>query len=182
VIISGRIRSGKDTVADMVRDLFPGGGVVRMSFSDKLGEILEEKFGLPRDRKHLIMLTQALKTMEYGQGIFQLIGNKMIADQQGKAGLFVLCGARFRADLKIRDHWNATLVGVSAPFEVRYDRARRNTKDGDLSIEKFGALDNAPEEGDVDELVAAADFHITNDGTCEKLHEQVALLIEKLQA
>lgn len=184
VMVAGRIRTGKEAAANMIKELFHGGNarVVVMSFSDKLGEILNI-LGLPTDREHMNLLANALKTMPYGQRIFQLIANtaicRAVAD---KTDLFVLCGARFMEELKIRDVWNAKLVGISASPQVRYQRAKNQAKDGDLSWKEFLALDNAPTEGDIDVLVRLADFKITNEGTLEELRARVAILVKQLEA
>lgn len=92
----------------------------------------------------------------------------------------MLCGARFLADLDIRDRWEALLVGVTAPFSVRYERARNSAKDGALTMEGFAALDQAPAEGDIDELVRRAGAGVANDGSQQALYEKVSELVKRL--
>jgi dephospho-CoA kinase len=87
----------------------------------------------------------------------------------------------------LRDRPDFRLLGVDAPVEVRFQRARARGRPGDPEeLGAFRAME-AREQGrepagqDLAATFALADHRLRNEGTLEQLHRKVDALLEELR-
>lgn len=81
----------------------------------------------------------------------------------------------------LREISDCTVIFLETNTESRYERIlKRGEKQGEtsLSFSEFLEEDNLPEEREIDSLKDLADVTINNDGTWEKLREQLDTLLK----
>lgn len=157
-------------------------------FSDTLVEVLKA-CRLPITRENLQKCSPALR------GVY---GATVLADSvrtrvfESEADIITLDGVRWKdADVPIlRSLPNNFLIYVTAPVEIRYERAKLRSQEqgrtsysgeGD-SFEKFLEEEKAITEIEIPEIAKFADFTIDNSGTLDDLKAQIGrFIIEKLQ-
>ena len=157
-------------------------------FSDTLVEVVKA-CRLPVTRENLQKCSPALRGA-YG---FDVLANSVKARVfESQADIITLDGIRWKdADVPVlRTLPNNFLVYVTAPVEVRYERAKlRSMQSGRTSysgegdsFEKFLQEEKAITEVEIPDIAKLADFKIDNYGTFEDLRSQVRqFIVEKLK-
>lgn len=169
ILIVGRIRAGKDTVAAELKKMLQPQRVHQLSFSDAIGSVLGI-FDVPHERRYLNECAAALKSMSFGVDIFnRAVAKKLRELDEGGADIVLLCGARFINNLEVLRGYRHFTIGVDAQLMVRYLRATKLEKDGELSLEQFQAAELAPTEGNIDELMRRASIVIENNRSVGEL-------------
>lgn len=172
--LAGQIASGKDTVADYVKEKYDG---VTVSFSQPLREILNRIY-LPIDRKHMSTLAQILID-NFGSDVL----SKTIANEIEKSDkkIFVLPNLRRVGDY---EHLGANpgfrLVGIDADPKIRYERLikrSQNEDDRTKTWEQFQADAKLSTEVDIADLIKKSSVTLDNNGSLEDLYKQVDKLI-----
>jgi dephospho-CoA kinase len=79
------------------------------------------------------------------------------------------------------------IFSVDAPFKIRYDRVRkRGDGKDDVLLEEFLDEDHRqmasddPNQNNLSDAIAAADFHIKNEGPSEKLFRKIDAILVKI--
>lgn len=176
--IIGEIGSGKDTVADYLRDRH---GATTHRFSSIMSDCLD-RLGVAKTRENTAAFSE-LARQRFGENVFA----KVIARDcdQDTAELVIANGVRRPADI---EHLKAVpgfhLVYLAVPARLRYERIRNRgekAEEHDMSWETFMANEVLPTELAIRELGAAADFTVDNAGDFESLYRQLENLLAKCQ-
>jgi dephospho-CoA kinase len=174
--LTGRIRSGKSSVALHLKRKY---GAVRYRNSEILEAVLTI-LGKEHSRKNLADL---------GSALFGRFGNALLAEvildriqpilEPERPAIVVIDGIRFREEVALyRNLPTFQLLGVLAESQVRYERSLRSdtrarSDELNLTYDQFLAQEATTNEGDVDSLVAKADWIVTNVASMDSLCEEV---------
>lgn len=178
--ITGWFASGKDTVADYLKEK----GFKSVSLSDIIREHLRAD-GLEITRGNLLMKGNELRT-KFGNGYLAEQALKKV-EEEG-AGNWVVPAVRQTGEVEaLKKSKNFQLWEIFAPVETRFERMQARDKGGeddaiktveDLkkkeNLENAGANNSGPQIGLV---ITAADKRIDNSGTFPELYKQVDDLI-----
>lgn len=172
IAITGRLRSGKDTVVDMIEEKLEG-KTVRLAFGDKVKEFAHKLYPnvprVPKPRK-LYQFMNILRDFDEDIWVNQLgITLKQIED---KADNIIITDLRQTNEEDFCRKNDFFIIKVESPTELR---KKRVLLAGEEWNEEF---ENHPSEATVDLL--KGDIVITNDGTLEDLEQAVDSLLEKL--
>lgn len=174
--ITGHPGSGKDAAAEY----FVSHGFRLMSGGDFVREIMRKE-GLPTDREHVHEFFKKMRSIH---------GNVYPAHEIVKniTGNTVTSGIRNMAEVNIfRKEFGKDfiLLAIDAPLEMRYERVRNRSREGDdISFELFKEQEDRERNMDsgtheVDNVIAAADAAILNTGTKEELFTKLDVFLEK---
>ncbi|MFA7252721.1 MAG: AAA family ATPase [Candidatus Paceibacterota bacterium] len=176
--LAGQIASGKDTVADYVKEKYGG---VTVSFSQPMRDILKRLY-LPVDRAHLVKLTEIL-IANYGSDIL----SKTIATEIEKSDkqIFILPNIRRESDYAhLSSNPGFLLVGINTDAKIRYERLvkrSQNEDDKNKTWEQFQKDALLSTEVTIAPLIEKSKFQLDNNGSLEDLYKQVDdLLSNKL--
>lgn len=173
----GEKAGGKGTAAEYLKKAH---GAMSHAFSTPMKDCLK-RLGLDMTRKNLIAFSE-LTRQAYGQDLYAMVVAKDAEKDNSK--VVVVDGIRRPEDIAGLEPDPAfRLVYVTAPLDVRYERAKlRNEKgEGDMTLEEFTAQESAPTERDIPVLGKAAEYTIDNSGTLEKLYSQLDRLIAEIK-
>jgi dephospho-CoA kinase len=172
--LTGYPLSGKDTVAEY----FVEKGFVLLSGGNMIREAMRNE-GLPADRENIQAYVRKMRVQHGDAYLVELMlplinGGTVISAFREIAGV-ELMKKTFSEEF--------VLLNVSAPIDVRYNRAQLRQREGDkISIEDFKRLEDIEcnSEGySMDHVVAAADMTIQNNGTKKELYFQLDQLFKK---
>jgi dephospho-CoA kinase len=175
--ITGQPASGKDTVADYLKEK----GFQKFTFGDILREEMTA-IGLPLDRESMSKYSSEQKNK---------LGNDYLCFEILKRvkGNTTTPGVRSVKEVetfKKEIGEKFKLLTVQAPIEKRYEWIKLRQREGDnISYEKFKAQEekerNDPSGAhEVDKVIELADFSIENNSTKEELFRKVDDLLLKL--
>lgn len=169
----GRKGSGKGAVAKILGNE-PGTVVYRMS--DVLRNIADI-LGIDQTRSNLIELSEVLRK-SFGENIIATAMVKKI--KEDASDLIVIDGIRRQADLDGFHELDMTLVNVTAPLDIRFERVRsRGDNDRDEMTRKdFERLESAPTELSIGEIERQAAITIENTGTLDELMEKIRAVLK----
>jgi len=170
----GEIASGKGAVTKYLCEKY---GATEYKFSNILKDILM-RVHLDVIRENFSKLSLGLRE-SYGQDI---LAHALAEDiKKDDNHIIIVDGARRKADLQyLREMENFVLVFVEADLEKRYERlVGRSEKQDDQTktFEKFKKDHELETEVSIEELRAAANIIIDNNGTMEDLHKQIDEII-----
>lgn len=176
--LTGTLASGKGTIADFLKKR----GYVYFSCSDIIREELE-KIGKEEDITSLVSLGNQIRT-QYGKGeLAKRIINKIIENKIENA---VVDSIRHPDEVKeLKKLKNFILVVVDAPIGLRYERIKfRQRKGDDITFEQFKTEEEKQMKGinensqDLGECMRLADYRLINDGTIERLKEELESILK----
>lgn len=172
--IVGEQFSGKDTVAEYLERKY---GAFHIRQSHILDEILNT-LGIEISRRNEMDLGMALRKTFGTQTVGEAVRKRLDAAHEE---IKVVQGIRFREEFDIFKAMGAKMLYVTAPAEIRYQRAlKRNEKSDDQnqSFEEFTTREvTEPTEINIATLGGQADYRIENDGTLEQLYQKIEQLI-----
>lgn len=170
IAITGTNAAGKDEAATYLESK----GFAHFSLSDELREILQERKQEPT-RENLIALGNELRKL-YGNAY---LTERVLEKAQGTPHI-VISSVRNPGELEpVKGTDNFKLIAIDAPPELRYRRdLSRGRIDSSTTFEEFARQDaeemsGAETEQNLHRVMAAADMHIVNDGSLEKLHRKL---------
>lgn len=176
--ICGQPSSGKDTAAHYLQEL----GFKHISNGDRIREDMIRE-GLTLERT--AMRDYAAAKRESIGGFYPVnLSCPLIKEDT------VMTGFRNTAELDyVKKYFkdDFVLISLTAPFEIRYERARERKRHGDnISIEQFKAEEEAERQGnpqthEVDAVIARADYHLENDGTRKELELKISKLVRNIR-
>lgn len=166
--LTGPNAAGKGEVASYLMSR----GFAYHSLSDVLREEMEKR-NLPPTRENLIALGNELRAAQ-GAGVLAEIVCKRLGSRD------VVDSIRNPAEVAVlRRLGGFILIGVDAPMEVRFGRARKRARPGDgLTLEEFRdkeARENSPDPArqQLAATFALADRTLGNGGSIEELRRHV---------
>ncbi len=167
--LTGPNAAGKGEAARVLKSL----GFAYHSLSDIIREEALAR-GLTTGRDHLIFMGNTLRR-EGGPGVLA----ERILPRLGSRD--VVDSIRNPSEVEVlRRLPRFTLIGVTAPVEVRYERAKARTGRGDAlqSLEAFAAKEAEENTKDptaqrLDATLALADHVLVNDGSLELIRERL---------
>lgn len=176
--IVGSIASGKDTVADYLKEK----GFVAFSHSDILREMM---------RKEEIEITTPNMT-EYGNNLRARKGDgylsKVISDKiEGDENVVVTSIRQDGEITSYRERWGDKflLVKLDAPKEMRLERLLRRARPGDVkSMAELEVIEAKQADGkgggmNMNKCFETADMEVDNSGSFEELYGKIDKLIKE---
>lgn len=171
IALTGRIRSGKDTVSDYIQESYE---FCRFSFGDGIRAVCRRVFphlllqGKPRALYQSV--GQALR--EFDQDVWVKYLDRCIAEECWPEDNILVTDLRQPNEYKYLREKGFLIVRVSSSFKTRVQRAYRQ---GDaFSIQDF----NHETEAYVDDF--EVDYTISNDRTLADLYHEVDVMLEYL--
>ncbi len=174
----GEMGAGKGTAAVYLKERH-GAGTVR--FSSMLRDVLARLY-LPESRDNLQKLSSLLR-----RGFGEDIMAKVIAEdaRRAAAALVVADGVRRLDDIAhLKASGKFFLVALETEARTRYERIRargENADDATKTWEEFVAQSEGEPEQKIRGLMAAADFHIDNNGDVAALERQLDGVVAKVR-
>lgn len=171
IALAGEYRSGKDTLAEYLIQM----GYKRYAFGDALRESFHKENPtipfFPKPRAHYQHHGQK-KREENGENYWLYITMRKILLENPY--LIVITDLRQPNEYEyLRNQTNATIIRITAPVELRKQRA----------IEAGDEFDESTLYHETELHIRSfdVDFEINNDGTIEDMHKQMDAIMEQLQ-
>jgi len=179
--LTGPNASGKGTVAEYLKKK----GFAYFSLSDIIREEATRR-GLSHSRENLIEIGNRLRK-EHGFGVLAELTNekiRKIRSTEGKADA-VVDSIRSPFEIQeLRKNNDFLLLGINAPVELRFERARsRGRIENASTVEQFRemeAKENLDKEGSqqLSRCYEMADVKIMNASDINELHSKIDALID----
>jgi len=186
--ITGTFLSGKDTVADMIREDFSF--KEHHTFSDQIRKEAT-KIGMTHERENLYILGNEIRK-NFGAGE---LGRRVIGDI--KTDRVLVTGFRNPAEIEVFKQVSAEknlyfyLIGVDAPIRIRYERSlqRGRAEEDKKSFESFKKIDDnelyggeTKQENEmfISKCLEMSDFLIMNDSSFENLKEKTIEIVNQI--
>ncbi len=174
----GKNSAGKGEVAKFLQDL----AYSYLSLSDVIrAELKKRKLEVTRDQ--LIAMGRQLRK-QGGDGVLaEEVRNQLKSDQN-----YVIDSIRNPAEVAcLRQEPDFFLVAVAAESQLRFERMRARGRENDpATLDQFLAVEaRESDDGDssaqqVAQTEKLADYTLDNNGSLEKLHEQVRKLLQEV--
>ncbi|HBM45908.1 MAG: hypothetical protein UT05_C0001G0116 [Parcubacteria group bacterium GW2011_GWF2_38_76] len=179
--ITGTNASGKDTVADYLRDKHD---FKNYSLSDEI-RLEASRRGISHERENLRKLGNEIREKFAPNELAVRATKRILEDKEGKV---IVTSIRNPAEIEYlkNNFLNFKLIYVDAPVEMRYERSKARGRVGDgVNLDDFSVAEAKELEGGKtgQQLVACsklADFSIMNDGSLEKLFEEAENILTKI--
>jgi len=172
IALSGKMRSGKDTLANelIVRQMF-----TRVAFADRLKELAADLFGASETLKNRALL-QALsrKLCEVEPAVWI----KYVVDRIPMDRNVVVTDLRYPNEYHTLKGLGFCLVRIETGDAVRFDRF--NITEGSHSWEEFESLCGHLSETALDGAEWRWDLVLDGTMSAEKMYEDVRLMLENL--
>jgi dephospho-CoA kinase len=173
----GQIACGKGTVAEYLVNKY---GAITYRFSTPLRDVLNRLY-LEITRENMQNVSKALR-QEFGD---DLLAKVIAGDVKNEtSNLMVIDGIRRLSDIKyLKNLPEFKLVKVETDPKTRYERLTSRTENADdtkKTYEQFLADEQKETELTIPEVMAQAQFTLTNNSTLEELQKQVDALVKKL--
>lgn len=173
----GEPSSGKDTAAAY---LVGTHGFIHISTGDLVrAYILENNLG--ETTRPLLQQVSTKLRQEHGNGYLAELALKETAPK------LVVSGLRNLGEVEVVKAAGGKVLALSAPLEQRYRWAVERGRVGDkLTLAEFKRQQAVEEVSQttgaqqVKAVIAAADHHISNEGTLEQLHHQIDQFLQQI--
>jgi dephospho-CoA kinase len=175
---AGQLASGKDVCKKYLMDKH-GAGSTR--FSNVLRDILNRLY-LPITRENMQDLSLDLRNRFGGD----ILSRVVIEDiKKSPQDIMVIDGVRRLEDLdSLKEFSRLYLISLEVNTRVRYDRAvlrNENVGDADKTYEQFLIDGEREAEREIPTVMAAAQYHIDNNGTFEDLYAQLEKIMAEIK-
>jgi dephospho-CoA kinase len=173
IVLVGLARSGKDTVADYLKEKH---GFAKLVFSDVLVKEARKK-NLPETKMVLVGIGDQMRK-KYGM---DAVAKKTISSVPDSAKKIVFVGARSpqEFDAVKKSFPNAVLVMVRADKEKRFERKSNSDPCDKISFFERDKIDE--EKKGLLELLKKATHEIVNDGSLFELKEKTELFLKNIK-
>lgn len=176
--ISGRIASGKDTVANYIIEKY---GAKQFKFSKVLRDILQRIYQ-EVSRDNLQKLSLLLRQMFGDDMLAKVVYNDIL---NTKEDIIVIDGVRRLPDIEIlKPIEGFKLFFIDAVIGTRYERIiqrSENIDDRNKTFETFKKEEEAETEIYIDGLKNVSDYMIDNNSNIDDLHKQIDNIILNLK-
>jgi len=174
----GEIASGKGTATEYLKKKYSA-PVYR--FSTMLRDVLQ-RLHLEINRDNLQEISKLLRA-KFGQDLMAKVVAKDV--EKDSAPAIAIDGVRRIADIKyLKELPGFHLVYLTADEKIRYDRLVKrgeNTDDKEKTFAQFQKDQQAEAEQEILATAKTAEFTINNNGTIEKLYQQIDDIIKKIK-
>jgi len=178
IAITGEMRAGKDTFVGILQHILsPLYQVQRISFRDGLVEFCKDMGWDENDRT---LLQNLFKSLEKNFGDVLLM--RVMDEIKGSQAQFVIVETVRMQNQYItllllakQSDWKFTLVGLTAPEHLRFERAKASKqKTGEVhyTLEDFRKAHQAVTEIHIPSILNQANFKIVNDSDLASLEHQ----------
>ncbi|MFH0819144.1 MAG: hypothetical protein V1898_04080 [Patescibacteria group bacterium] len=175
--LTGEKLSGKGAASDYLSLKYRA---KHYRFSLILDDIASRLY-LPKTRDNLIDIALALRS-KFGNEILAHVLKKDIENE--KPDICIVDGMRYFEEYNILSTLsNFYLISITAPLEVRYQRALERQEKVDeinMSLDDFKKQEMAATEIAITELNKKADFQINNTGDVSELHTKIDEIMNDL--
>lgn len=185
--VVGAFGAGNDTVRELLVEGLPAASAVT---SDCLREAMRAE-GVDINRDNLFSFSNSWRD-RFGDGVWARKAWEKIQGIRPQPRFAAIGGIRSPAEveeLRRLTKGRFTLIAVSAPLEVRYQRVVSRAREGEarITLEELRAKEARENQGgagrqNIAGALALADHRIENDGSFEQLKVKVKELITKLRA
>lgn len=178
--LTGLNASGKGSVADILKDE----GYVYLSLSDIVREYATEK-GRDHSRESLILSGNELRLLHGPSVLAKKAIERLSALKPEKAVIDSIRNIHEIAGLKKVPGFY--LIGVDAPVELRFERAKQRGRVGfETDLKSFIYVEKKenssdPSKQQLFECLKLADEIVINDGTLEDLRRKVETIPKKIR-
>lgn len=177
--LTGTMGSGKGEAVKHLK----AKGFEHYVYSDILKEIANQR-SIEPTRENLQKLGTNIKKETRNLGI---LSKKML--DKIKTDKAVVDGVRNPDEIReLRKKRNVYIIGITAQQKLRYKRLRKRAREGDpKTFSEFKRLDNKENRGktkgqQINKCLKMADFIITNDGSLEKLRNELDKILEAISS
>jgi len=171
---TGPIASGKEVAKKYLEEKY---GANSHRFSTMLRDILNRLY-IPLTRTNLQDISTTIRGCFGDDTMANVISEDVKNDNHD---IVVVEGIRRLADIgALMALPNFFLISIEADSKIRYQRLiKRNENDGDSlkTYEDFLADHQKETETQIESVMAAAKFHLNNDGSLEDLYNQIEKII-----
>jgi len=173
----GPIASGKGTVCQYLKEKRKA-NIYR--FSTILRDILNRIY-VEQSRDNLQNLSLDLRK-RFGDDILASTIAEDVGNDSSK--IIAVDGVRRNPDIRyLKEMPNFYLVSINADQKTRYERIIKrseNSDDTEKTFEKFQQDEKEEAEQQIAEVAKTAKFKIDNNGSIDKLHEQIEDILKKI--
>lgn len=174
----GKLASGKDVCQRYIAEKY---GSDSAKFSTSLRDVLTRLY-LPISRENMQNLSLDLRTRFGGDILAKVIAGDV---KNSDKDIVVVDGVRRLDDIaSLKDLPGFYLISIDAEPKTRYERMKKrneNAGDADKTFEQFIEDSEREAEQQIPATMAAASFHLNNNGTVQDLYDQIDNLITKIQ-
>ncbi len=170
--LSGPTGSGKDTVASIIKEVYPEALFLR--FSDSLSMALKD-LGLPVSKENQQWLASSGREKFGADFIFNALLDKI------KGEVVVVNGVRYMDEVDGLREKKAVIWYLDAPAQLRWQRVtvRHEKSDDNSSWEDFQKRESADTEKNLESIKEVSDEVIDNSQSIEELKQKVCSLLSK---
>lgn len=174
----GKLASGKAVCQKYISEKHDAGSA---RFSTALRDILNRLY-LPISRENMQDLSLDLRQRFGSDTLARVIAEDVKNDSHN---IVVIDGVRRLSDIvSLKDLPGFHLISINADPEIRYERMKlrnENAGDADKNFEDFLEDERREAELQIPEVMAAARFHLDNNGDLPNLYHQIDKIIEEIQ-
>ena len=175
--LTGRNASGKGEVAKYLEK--------KSFYYHSLSDVIRDevrRVGQPLTRENLIETGNRLR-QQFGPAVLATrILEKLESDRH-----YVIDSIRNAGEVEaLRAANNFKLICIEAPADLRYERLKLRNREGDpLTFERFSELEQREMKGaetsqNLTQVEAMADITLVNDGSLDRLHQQIDRIVPEL--
>lgn len=174
----GPIASGKGTVCQYLKDEHEA-QIFR--FSTMLRDVLD-RFYIEQSRENMQALSSSLRQTFGDELMAKTIANDV---KNSQAKIIILDGVRRPADIKyLQELPEFHLVTINAEQKIRFERIIKrgeNSDDTQKTFTEFQSDELQEAEIQIMNVAQSAEFHLDNNGSKEKLNQQIEDIFNKLK-
>lgn len=172
--ISGKIGSGKDSMADILLDNFNFDEQIR--FSDPLTEFMDG-IGLELNRENYQRVGFYLRNI-FGREILVETIVRRIKNKPNKN--IIINGIRYQIEFDAVKNLGGIIIGIIADDETRFKRVNDRKRFGkEISWEEFQKYEKGETEIHIEGLLKITDYTIYNNDSLKDLEKNIENLMEK---
>jgi dephospho-CoA kinase len=179
--VTGKMRSGKDTIAEHLRDKY---SFKILTYTDDILSPMLKVMGKSATRDNLIDLATDMRKSMSPDILTRMICKK-IDVRFGRKGRWVISGVRLPEEVDyFRAEYgpNFKLIAADCSPKIRFERGKKRGDKGEKSIsyKNFLETEKKPTEKPIEKSMKTADFVLNNNKSKKDLYSQIDKIMKKL--